>query len=198
MVEHLPLQGYQDGTFAFDVEPTDGAVIDPSTGTITGAGYGISYTVGYTTNSFCPTTSIVNVTSATLPVISDPTPFEVCDDNIADGIVEMDLNIKNSEITNGNSNYAVTYYLTELDAQTGENTLTIPYTNISNPQTVFIRVVDIIYGCFVTTSMELNVQSSPAANTPSVLEYCDADADGFGVFTLTDADARYITLVKQD
>ncbi len=174
--------GLVGGTFAFDTAPTDGAVIDSSTGTVSQGGYGVDYIISYTTNGDCPTSSIVNFSSAVLPVISDPTPFEVCDDNIADGFVEMDLSIKNSEITNGNSNYAVTYYLTSEDATTADNPLTLPYTNISNPQTVFIRVVDIIYGCFVTTSMELNVQSAPAANTPSILEYCDADADGFGVF----------------
>ena len=101
--------------------PTDGAVIDPLTGTITGGGYGSTYFVNYTTNGPCPTTSLIEVTSAVLPVISDPTPFEVCDDNIADGFVEMDLSIKNSEITNGNSNYAVTYYLTSEDADTADN-----------------------------------------------------------------------------
>ena len=182
--------GLVGGTFAFDTAPTDGAVIDSSTGTVSQGGYGVDYIISYTTNGDCPTSSIVNFSSAVLPVISDPTPFEVCDDNIADGFVEMDLSIKNSEITNGNSNYAVTYYLTIEDATTADNPLTLPYTNISNPQTVFIRVVDIIYGCFVTTSMELNVQSAPAANTPSILEYCDADADGFGVFDLTNADAE--------
>ena len=182
--------GLVGGTFAFDTAPTDGAVIDSSTGTVSQGGYGVDYIISYTTNGDCSTSSIVNFSSAVLPVISDPTPFEVCDDNIADGFVEMDLSIKNSEITNGNSNYAVTYYLTSEDATTADNPLTLPYTNISNPQTVFIRVVDIIYGCFVTTSMELNVQSAPAANTPSILEYCDADADGFGVFDLTNADAE--------
>ncbi|MDA9551227.1 PKD domain-containing protein, partial [Flavobacteriaceae bacterium] len=184
------ITGLAGGTFTFDTAPTDGAIIDSSTGTVSQGGYGVDYFITYTTNGDCPTSSIVNFSSAVLPVISDPTPFEVCDDNIADGFVEMDLSIKNSEITNGNSNYAVTYYLTSEDASTANSPLTLPYINISNPQTVFIRVVDIIYGCFVTTSMELNVQSAPAANTPSILEYCDADADGFGVFTLTDADAE--------
>ncbi|MDC1372119.1 PKD domain-containing protein, partial [Flavobacteriaceae bacterium] len=184
------ITGLAGGTFTFDTAPTDGAIIDSSTGTVSQGGYGVDYFIIYTTNGDCPTSSIVNFSSAVLPVISNPTPFEVCDDNIADGFVEMDLSIKNSEITNGNSNYAVTYYLTSEDASTANSPLTLPYTNISNPQTIFIRVVDIIYGCFVTTSMDLIVQSAPAANTPPVLEYCDADADGFGVFTLNEVDSE--------
>ena len=106
------ITGLSGGTFAFEIPPTDAAVIDPSTGAVSQGDYGIDYVISYTTNGDCPTSSIVNFSSAVLPVISDPTPFEVCDDNIADGFVEMDLSIKNSEITNGNSNYAVTYYLT--------------------------------------------------------------------------------------
>ena len=102
----------------------------------------------------------------------------------------MDLNIKNSEITIGNNNYSVTYYLTSDEAEIGDNPLSIPYTNISNPQTIHIRVADITYGCFVATSMDLSVESAPAATIPSNLEFCDADADGFGVFTLTDADVE--------
>jgi len=102
----------------------------------------------------------------------------------------MDLNIKNPEITIGNTNYAVTYYFTAEEADIGENPLALPYTNISNPQTIHVRVEDINFGCFVTTSMELIVQSAPAANTPPVLEYCDADADGFGVFNLTEVDSE--------
>ena len=47
-----------------------------------------------------------------------------------------------------------------------------------------------ITGCYSTTTLELIVESPPAVVNPSNLEYCDADADGFGVFTLTDADAE--------
>ena len=47
-----------------------------------------------------------------------------------------------------------------------------------------------ITGCYSTTPMDLVVVGPPAATTPSNLEFCDADADGFGVFTLTDADAE--------
>ena len=47
-----------------------------------------------------------------------------------------------------------------------------------------------ITGCYSTTPMDLIVVGPPAATVPTNLEFCDADADGFGVFTLTDADAE--------
>ena len=54
------ITGFFGGTFAFDTAPTDGAVIDSSTGTITGGDYDTTYSVSYTTNGDCPTTTIVS------------------------------------------------------------------------------------------------------------------------------------------
>ena len=177
--------GLPGGSFAFAEAPADGAVIDPDTGTITGGNYGSEYQINYSTNGPCPTTTTETVTVNNPPEIVEPTPLEVCDDNIADGLTEMDLTIKNSEITNGNPNYSVGYYFSETDALNGENPLPVNYTNISNPQTVYVRVVDINTNCFATTTLDLNVITAPSANAPPALEYCDEDADGFGVFNLS-------------
>ena len=59
------------------------------------------------------------------------------------------------------------------------------YTNISNPQTIYVRVYDLISNCSATTSLLLSVIYAPSATSPPDLEYCDPDADGFGVFDLT-------------
>ncbi|WP_232730369.1 choice-of-anchor L domain-containing protein [Lacinutrix sp. Bg11-31] len=50
------------GTYVFNVMPTDGATIDPATGTITNGISTVSYTVDYTTSGTCPTTSSFTVT----------------------------------------------------------------------------------------------------------------------------------------
>ena len=120
--------------------------------------------------------------------IIDPPPLQVCDDNLSDGLTEMDLSIKNIEITNGNPNYSVAYYFSESDALNDSNPLPINYTNVANPQTIYVRVVDITTNCFSTTNLELNVITAPSATPPQPLEYCDADADGFGVFNLSQLD----------
>ena len=177
--------GLPGGSFAFADVPTDGAVIDSDTGTITGGDYGSEYQINYTTNGSCSTTTTETVTVNNPPEIVNPTSLEVCDDNIADGLTQIDLTIKNSEITNGNPNYSVSYYFSETNALNGENPLPINYTNISNPQTVHIRVEDINTNCFATTTLDLNVITAPSATAPPALEYCDADADGFGVFNLS-------------
>ena len=184
------INGVTGGAFAFNPIPTDTAVIDVLTGTVTNATPGVSYTVEYTTNGVCPSTSLVTFTVHPLPVIVVPTLLGVCDDNVPDGFTSIDLSVKNNEITGNNPNYVVSYYLTQLDADSDMNMLTMPYTNISNPQTVYVRVEDINTGCYDTTTLDLQVDQAPVAFVPTPLEYCDPDSDGFGEFTLTDAEAE--------
>ena len=49
------------GVFSFVVLPTDGATIDPDTGTITNAFWGDPYEISYTTNDNCPTSTSIEV-----------------------------------------------------------------------------------------------------------------------------------------
>ncbi|WP_299385772.1 T9SS type A sorting domain-containing protein [uncultured Lacinutrix sp.] len=123
-------------------------------------------------------------------VANAPTPLEICDDNIADGIAVFDLTIKNAEVLGGqNSNdFSVMYYGNQMDADANMNPLASPFTNTSNPQTVYVRVEELSTGAFDTTTLDLVVNQSPIVFTPAPLEYCDDDNDGFGTFTLTDAD----------
>jgi len=178
------------GTYAFNPLPTDGAVIDATTGTVSGGQPDTTYGVEYTTNGACPATEIYSLTSYPLPTVVTPTVLGVCDDATPDGFTEIDLSIKNGEISGGNPNYSVTYYLTQADADAQVSPLPIPYTNISNPQTIYVNVRDVTTQCFDTTTLDLQVEDAPIAFTPSNLEYCDPDSDGFGVFTLTDAEAE--------
>tara|TARA_R110002049_G_scaffold92446_4_gene229240 strand:- start:1618 stop:8298 length:6681 start_codon:yes stop_codon:yes gene_type:complete len=141
-------------------------------------------------NPTCYGSTTFNLIVNALPTAITPTPLEVCDDGTPDGFTSIDLSIKNNEISGGNPDYAVSYYLTQLDAETETSPLAIPYTNISNPQIVYVRVEDVTTGCFTTTTLQLDVVQAPVAFTPTALEYCDPDSDGFGVFTLSDATAE--------
>ena len=136
----------------------------------------------------CANTGTFNLIVNPLPQLVVPTALEVCDDGTPDGLTQIDLTLKNAEISGGNPDYSVTYYLTQVDADTAMNPLAIPYTNISNPQTIYVRVQDINTGCYATTTLDLVVEQAPIAFTPTPLEYCDPDSDGFGVFTLEDAE----------
>uniref|UniRef100_UPI00404A982C PKD domain-containing protein n=1 Tax=Gelidibacter sp. TaxID=2018083 RepID=UPI00404A982C len=178
--------GLGGGTFTFTTPPADTAVIDPAMGTVIGGTPGATYTVTYTTVGDCSNTSEVTFTANPLPLVVDPTPLEVCDDNVPDGFTEIDLTLKNTEITGNTPTSIVSYYLTQAEADTGDITtaLPIPYTNIANPQTVYVRVENVNTGCYDTTTLELIVEQAPVANVPTPLEYCDPDSDGFGVFDI--------------
>ncbi|WP_343606677.1 PKD domain-containing protein [Fluviicola sp.] len=63
------------GSFVFNPLPTDGAVINPATGSISNGIGGTTYTVEYTTGGACPGTDTQTVTVHELPVISGS---EVC------------------------------------------------------------------------------------------------------------------------
>ena len=119
-----------------------------------------------------------------------PSDLVVCDDNVGDGSTQIDLTVRDAEASGGNPLYTVTYHLTPGDAQTGDSPLPVPYTNVSNPQTVYVRVVDTSTGCYDTTELLLQVEQAPVATVPSPLEYCDPNNDGFGEFDLTDAEAE--------
>jgi len=124
------------------------------------------------------------------PALVDPTPFLLCDDVPFDGFIEFDLTTKDNEINGGDATLIVTYHLTMADADSGVSPLMSPYTNITNPQTVYVRVEHPTSGCYGTTTLILEVLEAPDANDPTPLEVCDDDGDGFAEFTLTDADAE--------
>ena len=130
---------------------------------------------------------IVNIN----PEFVIPTPLEICDNTTPDGINEFDLTLKNNEISGGNPAYAITYYFTQADADAQANPLVSPYTNVvPNMQTIYVGVQNTNTGCYDTTSLDLVVEQAPVAFTPSNLEYCDPDSDGFGEFMLSDTEAE--------
>jgi hypothetical protein len=129
------------------------------------------------------------------PVFIAPEDLIVCDDDdTIDGLTTIDISVQTETIAAGVPENVVTYHETQEDADSGENPLEELYTTIiPDSQTIFARIEDDmtpITGCYSTTPVILVVVGPPAATVPSNLEFCDADADGFGVFTLTDADAE--------
>lgn len=67
------------GVFAFNPVPTDGATIDPATGSITGGVGGTTYFVEYTTNQGCPNSQIDSVTVRVIPQTTVSADTTVCE-----------------------------------------------------------------------------------------------------------------------
>jgi hypothetical protein len=129
------------------------------------------------------------------PVFIAPEDLIVCDDDdTIDGLTTIDISVQTETIAAGVPENVVTYHETQEDADSGENPLEELYTTIiPDSQTIFARIEDDmtpITGCYSTTPVILVVVGPPAATVPSNLEFCDADADGFGVFNLTEVDSE--------
>ncbi|CAM3506467.1 T9SS type A sorting domain-containing protein [Aequorivita lipolytica] len=119
--------------------------------------------------------------NAQIIVNENPTPLAVCDNN-NDGFEQFTLHDKDEEIQNGNPSVSVTYHRTLLDAENAVNEIVDPYINdIAYNDVVYVRAEN-----FAVFDMDLQVRSSPIANTPAPLRKCDdAVADGFTFFDLT-------------
>ncbi|MGJ8591629.1 MAG: gliding motility-associated C-terminal domain-containing protein [Aquaticitalea sp.] len=128
-----------------------------------------------------------------LDLIVNPTPsatsvdMTVCDDVSGDGFEPFNLTSNDANILGGQnpSDFTVTYYAAEADADAGTSPLTSPYTNTSNPQTIWARVdTNSATPCYSTVSFDLNV-SLPLANTSPDLAGCDTDDNGTPEYDLT-------------
>jgi len=103
-----------------------------------------------------------------------------CDDSSSDEIEDFNLEIQ-TPIVLGDQNpsdFAVTYHLSLNDAQMGVGALSSPYYNISNPQTIFIRIEDVNAvgsnsGCFVTTSFDLVISGPLPTALSEDFALCD-------------------------
>jgi hypothetical protein len=137
----------------------------------------------------CVTILSFNLVVGSAPVYSAVPTFELCDDIPLNDEAEFDLSSQNELITGGNPFLSVSYHLSQTDADNNV-ILPEPYSNISNPQTIVVRVEDNTTGCFETFIMDLLVIPPPDIFQPDPLEFCDPDNDGFGEFMLTDADSQ--------
>ncbi|WP_250432803.1 T9SS type B sorting domain-containing protein [Hanstruepera flava] len=122
-----------------------------------------------------------------LPIIMPPTRLEVCDDATSDGITTIDLTVKDSEITNGNSNYTVNYHYTQSDADSGTNPVPVPYVNTTQTELLYVSVTDNATGCINTTTLIVTVLDAPDINNETqTINACEQDNDGFEVFDLSE------------
>ncbi|WP_151892458.1 CARDB domain-containing protein, partial [Patiriisocius marinistellae] len=140
----------------------------------------------------CTTVGSFNLVLGQVPVFNVLPEITACDDEIADGITEFDLNSNNTAITGGNTGLNVTYYSSLADAQAPMNALAVFYTNQTNPEAVWVRVEDNMSGCYGIFESQLVVIARPEVFQPDDLIYCDDDNDGFGTFTLEDASEQAV------
>ncbi|WP_284653332.1 T9SS type B sorting domain-containing protein [Flavobacterium terrisoli] len=124
-----------------------------------------------------------------LPTIIQPLTVQNCDDD-TDGQALFDLTDTTPTLLGNNqspTDFTITYYTTAASAQSGTNAIANPtnYTNQTNPQIIYIRVVNNTTGCVnYGGQFTLVVNPKPTAVAPANFATCDTDGTNDGYFTL--------------
>ena len=124
-----------------------------------------SYTISAEINAPGETFYITNIiTINNFPVANTPEDMYRCDDIENGGYQFFDLSTKNSEIYNL-PGVNITYHLSEENAIDNIDPLETNYENISNPQTIYVRVQNSLSpDCFDITSFQLHVLETPISS----------------------------------
>jgi gliding motility-associated-like protein len=144
-------------------------------------------------NTGCHVVTQLTVNINDTPAVFPATPLEYCDtDN--DGFGIFDIRSTESQITGGvlPGQVTVTYHETPEDADNNVNALPDTYTNINAyNQTIYVRVENVLTGCFNVVSLDLIVYDSPeiaALDAVSLAECDDVSADQIAQFDLTQSE----------
>jgi gliding motility-associated-like protein len=127
------------------------------------------------------------------PLLLGPIPPQTYCDTNQNGFINIYLPSFNTVTTEGNSLYQATYFLTEEDAIDNTNELPAYHNNVSNPQTYWVRVINLSTGCVDTNSFEVTVLPAPATVTPDNIVVCDDDQDGLSIVNLTSVESQLIS-----
>lgn len=147
--------------------------------------------ISNTVNPSCSNTTSFDLIVKTAPVLNPTTDWTVCDTD-TDGFYDFDLTRLDPEILDrqNTASFAVSYHETLADAQSGAGELVSPYTNTAPSQLLFFRIENIAHTeCFETGSFSIEVNTAVTANTPSDMEACDDNNDGFFNFDLSGQDS---------
>lgn len=130
-------------------------------------------------------------------VESPPEDLIVCDDPSNDGFDVFDFSNNEALATGSQTGVVVTFHTSQADANTGDNAIVTPsaYTNISNPETIFLRIIqDTDDDCFSTASFNIEIFDQPTVPALTDLFICDdASNDGLSVFDLTSQEGLIFT-----
>ncbi|GAA4955059.1 hypothetical protein GCM10023314_30950 [Algibacter agarivorans] len=142
------------------------------------------------TNNGCLAYPTFNLIVNEVPVINNPDPIVVCDDQDDegnDGFRVIDLTQANYGITGGDTSLQVTYHYSQQDADKGYYQIYPPYTNTNPTDTLFVRVYSSFTGCYSTTTIDVTVQPNPDINLKDrhYINACEMNSDGFSDFDLT-------------
>ncbi|HMC01854.1 MAG TPA: T9SS type B sorting domain-containing protein, partial [Flavobacteriaceae bacterium] len=127
------------------------------------------------------------------PTINNITFLQCDEDGVEDGLTLFNLKQAGENIVGGIPNMITQFYLTSLDAENNANPINPnSYSNITNPETLYIRVTNALTGCFSLGQVTIDVSLTNSKNTELIA--CDDDGieDGLYRFALNDATASVV------
>lgn len=127
-------------------------------------------------NTNCYLVTTVEITVVKQPFTSPISNYIQCEENSESAM--FDLTSKNSEILAGQSatEFNIDYYLSYNDAENDMNILNSNYTNISNPQTIYIRISNNENrNCFTINTMTLEVKQKPEFDLNQIYTICEGN-----------------------
>ena len=142
------ITGTMGGTFSFNVAPLDGAIIDPSTGQVTGGSPGSTYDINYATSGACAansseTVTVLDTDDATFTVTPSCDGGSMLISGTAGGTFSFEtnptdgatINSSTGSVTNGIS--STTYNIVYTTNGTCSSTLTLPLTVLTQEDASF-------------------------------------------------------------
>ena len=141
----------------------------------------------------CFDTTSFNIIVNPIPESFNTSLFQCDEDGIPEGFTLFNLTEANDDLTGGNPNVTTQFYETFDDAQNSINAINeSAYSNIANPQIIYVQVNDNNTDCFSIAELLLEVSATSAND--ALLSNCDDDGseDGFYTFNLSDADSTVL------
>ncbi|KGO82072.1 hypothetical protein Q763_07380, partial [Flavobacterium beibuense F44-8] len=112
----------------------------------------------------------VNERPTILAPITNYVQCDQTDPDANDGIEEFDLTTKDTEITGGNVDYAVSYYMSFADADSATNVIANPATYQNTTpftETIYVRLENTLTGCYSVFDFDLIINALPTISNPA-------------------------------
>jgi gliding motility-associated-like protein len=135
----------------------------------------IYYRISNSNNLSCFEISTFKISLTNMPIANPSQNLSLCDDVNNDGMELFDLSVQTASILGLQSatEFDVSFYLSENEAELGANNISASYTNISNPQTIYVRISNRTGACFDTNSFQLKVNSLPSLEFRESYSLCE-------------------------
>ena len=123
------------------------------------------------------------------PQAQNHTLLQCDEDGTTDGLTLFNLNQANTALTNGATGVSTRFYT---DATRTNLVNSNAFTNTTNPQTIYVDVVNDATGCYSPSELTLNVSVTDSGDTQLIVCDDDGTEDGFYNFNLTNADNNIV------